>query len=280
MLLKSVAVFVDQSAASATRARYAVKLALRHGAHLIGIFVAPPGWDGRPADSYVRGTQAIQGLIERYKATERAASQAASQEFEAATRREDVSFEFRVLLAGDAGEQAKLSSLHVDLAVVGHSRPSGLPEGWTAESLLLATGVPFLIVPDEWSADMVAKHVIVGWNASREARRAIADSLPLLTSAQSVSLVVIDAAKNERHGEEPGADIALYLSRHGVKVTVAQIESANGTIGETMLRQAASSGADLIVLGAYSHNRTFEIVSGGVTRFLLEHSQIPILIAH
>lgn len=277
MPLKNIAVFVDLSQAGVVRARYAVELALRHGGHLIGIFVAPSGWHD-PTESYVRGHEAIRRLIDDHNAKEAAASKAASQSFNAATAREDISFEFRIIRESDA-DDAKLHSLHADLVIASHPGPGGLPDNWSAESLLLATGVPFLILPDGWRAGTVAERVLLAWNASREARRAISDSLPLLT-ARSVSVIIVDPAKNLRHGEEPGADVATYLSRHGANVTVEQIESNASPIADVILNHARRNNIDLIVLGAYSHSRFREIIFGGVTRSLLRDAAVPLLIAH
>ena len=279
MPLKNIAVFVDLTQTGVVRARYAVELALRHGGHLIGIFVAPSGWHIDPAESYVRGREAIRRLIDDHNAKEAAASKAASQSFNAATAREDISFEFRIVRENDA-DDAKLHSLHADLVIASHPGPGGLPDNWSAESLLLATGVPFLILPDGWSAGTVAERVLVAWNASREARRAISDSLPLLTAARSVSVIIVDPAKNLRHGEEPGADIATYLSRHGAKVTVEQIDSNGAPVADVILSYASRNNIDLIVLGAYSHSRIREIVFGGVTQSLLRDAAVPLLIAH
>ena len=279
MFLKNVVVFVDPSPAGEARTRYAVKLCLRHGARLIGIFVAPSGWQGNPADSYARGHDAIRELIERHRAEELAASDAASRSFAALTAPDDISFEFRII-RDDATEHAKLHSLHADLVIVGHPRPGGLPEQWSADGLLLATGVPVLIVPDRWTGETIAERILLGWNASREARRAITDSLPLLAAAQSVAVVVVDPARNERHGEEPGADVALYLSRHGATVTVVQIQSDGLPVADVILEHALQHQIDLIVVGAYSHARSREAIFGGVTRSLLKKATIPILIAH
>ena len=278
MPLKNIAVFVDLTETGVVRTRYAVELALRHGGHLIGIFVAPSGWHDS-TESYVRGSEAIRRLIDDHNAREAAAFKAASQSFNAATAREDISFEFRIIRESDA-DDAKLHSLHADLVIASYPGPGGLPNNWSAESLLLATGVPFLVLPNGWRTGTVAEHVLVAWNASREARRAISDSLPLLATAHSVSVIIVNPAKNLRHGEEPGADIATYLSRHGARVTVEQIESNGLPVADVILNYASRNNIDLIVLGAYSHSQLREIVFGGVTRSLLRDTVVPLLIAH
>ncbi|MCR6732721.1 MAG: universal stress protein [Afipia sp.] len=279
MPLKTIAVFVDPSAAGEARTAYAVKLAFHHGAHLIGIFVVPVGWDGSPSESFVRGQAAIRQLIERHAATEAAATDVANRSFSTVSTREDISFEFRILRHGDANEGATLNALHSDLVIVSGPRSGELPREWSAESLLLATGVPFLLLPERWTG-ATAEHVVVAWNASREARRAIADALPLLVEARSVTILVVDPQKNSRHGEEPGADVALYLSRHGAKVAVERVESNGEPVADVILGFAKRHNNDLIVVGAYSHSRTTEMIFGGVTRRLLRDATIPLLIAH
>lgn len=279
MLLKTIAVFVDPSAVGEARAAYAVKLAFRHRAHLIGIFAAPLTWGGSSSESFVRGQAAIRRLIEEHAASESAAVDVANRSFSTVSTRENISFEFRFLHQDDPNKSAALNALHSDLVIVGGPGLSGLPREWSAEGLLLATGVPFLLLPEHWTGP-AAEHVIVAWNASREARRAIADALPLLVSALSVTILVVDPQKNARHGEEPGADVALYLSRHGVNVVVEQVPSNGEPVADVILGFAKRHNNDLIVIGAYSHARTTEMIFGGVTRRLLRDTAVPLLIAH
>lgn len=280
MALKSLVVFVEPSSLGESRVRYAVKLALRHHAHLIGVFIVPKAWDSEPSDSYVRGAEAIRSMLARHEAAERRTLQRASDSFAQAAGHSDFTSEFRVIRDGDAGDLAKVNSLHSDLVIVGHPLPGGLPKPWSPERMLIATGIPFLIIPKEWQSDHVATNVLLAWNASREARRAISDALPILMAARSVTVVVVDPDKTNAHGEEPGADIAHFLSRHGVAAHVEQLRSNGTTVADTILDFAKRDKSDLIVLGAYSHSRTREILFGGVTRSLLQLVAIPTLIAH
>src|SRR5260370_35813423 len=122
--------------------------------------------------------------------------------------------------------------------------------------------------------------IIAGWQASREARRAVADALPFLVAAASVTLLVVDSAERAgRHGEEPGADIALYLTRHGARVEVEQVLSQGSPVADIILSVAANHGVDLIVIGAYSHARSVEMVFGGVNRTLLARAPVPVLMS-
>jgi nucleotide-binding universal stress UspA family protein len=179
-----------------------------------------------------------------------------------------------------ADDDMVLNSLHCDLVVIGHPDPPGLPKGWSPERLLMASGVPVLIIPDGWKSETIGDNILVGWNASREARRAMADAMPFLRAAQSVTVLVVDPAKRaDKHGQEPGADIGLYLARHGVHVDVEQATSNGSPIGEVILSRAVDRGMDLIIIGAYSHPRWAEIIFGGVTRTLLTEMPVPVLMS-
>jgi nucleotide-binding universal stress UspA family protein len=279
MAFRSIAVFVDPSPAGGARTSYAVKMASRHGAHLIGIFAVPTMWGNSPAESFVRGQAAVRRVIASHQSDEAVATDAANRSFSAGCAREGISFEFRHFRQDDVNDSAALNSLHADLVIVGGPRAGGLPRDWSAESLLLATGVPFLLLPEPWTGS-AAEHVVVAWNASREARRAISDALPLLVGALSVTILVVDPQKNPRHGAEPGADVAHYLTRHGAKVVVEQVQSNATPIAKVILAYAERHNIDLVVVGAYSHARTTEMIFGGVTRSLLHDAAVPLLIAH
>jgi nucleotide-binding universal stress UspA family protein len=279
MPFKSIAVFVEPTPAGEARISYAASLACRHGAHLIGIFMVPSMFSGSPAESFVQGRQAVRDVIAIHQARAAEAIEAAKRTLSAVCGRENISFEFRSLPQGDFGEDVALNSLHADLMIAGGQRGGGLPIEWSAEALLLATGVPFLLLPEIWTGS-IAEHVLVAWNASREARRAIADALPFLVEAKSVTILLVDPRKNSRHGEEPGADVAHYLSRHGAKVAVELAASHGKPVAKVILDYAERHAADLIVLGAYSHARTTQMLFGGVTRSLLRDAAVPLLIAH
>lgn len=279
MPLRSIAVFFEPTPSGEARAAYAARLAHRHGAHLIGLYMAPSLFNGSAAESFVQGRQAVREVIAMHKAMEAEAIEHAKRSLSAVCSSEGIGFEFRSLSQHDLSDNIALNSLHADLVIACSGRGGGLPAEWPAEALLLATGVPFILLPESWNAS-ATEHVVVAWNASREARRAISDALPLLVEAKSVTILLIDAEKNPRHGELPGADIALYLSRHGVNVSVKHTTSRGEPVAKVILDYARDQAADLIVIGAYSHARTAQMVFGGVTRSLLRDASVPLLIAH
>lgn len=281
MPLKTISIFFDEKSFSKNLIEYAMKIAAQHSAHITGIFVKPFDWPHEPYESYVRGREAIRALIEHYETQEGLAADLAASRFGAVAERHGVNFEFRILRGIDAGEDASQHSLHADLAIVGHAWPGKLPGSWSAVSMLLASGVPFLIVPDGWSATTPPENVTLAWNASRVARRAIADAMPLLSAARSVRVVVVNPETNPSYGAEPGADIALLLARQNINVTVQQLHTAPGkSIADAISADAGENGSDLIVMGAYGHSRSRELFLGGVTRCLLKSAVVPLLIAH
>ncbi|OYX69684.1 MAG: UspA domain-containing protein [Rhizobiales bacterium 32-66-11] len=279
MDIKTIAVLIDTSPSRETRVDYATNLARRHGAHLIGIFLLPPDIGGGLAASHVRGQAAIANLLHHQQARKDDLIRDARDIFEKHTARQGVPCEFRV--HDPRGEdERRISALHADLVVAASPKDSWLDDGPPADVLQLATGVPFLLVPENWRNTEAPQRILIGWNASRESRRAIGDSLPLLALASSVTVLIVDPQASIPAGEEPGVEVAMFLLRHGVRLTVDPVQSHGRAIPEVILEYAASNAHDLIVLGAYSHARAREIVLGGVTRSLLAQSPIPLLISH
>ena len=278
MTLKNIGVFVDATPEGEHRIDYAATLAHQCGAHLAGIHVVSAVRPEYRSDYYVIGEKAIRAF-ER-KAADEAATSNVRRRFEAISAKRDLSAEFRVIRRGGPDEDLTLSSLHSDLVVIGQRELQELKGYASPEKLLLSSGAPILVIPSGWKSESIGNRILVGWNASREARRAVADALPFLVAASSVTLLVVDSEQRAgRHGEEPGADIALYLARHGAHVEVEQAFSQGAPVADIILSCAAERGVDLIVIGAYSHARPVEMMFGGVTRTLLKEAPVPVLMS-
>src|SRR5216683_3151576 len=259
MTLKNIGVFVDATPEGEKRIDYAATLAHQCGAHLAGIHVVSAVRPEYRSDYYVIGEKAIRALLAERKAADEAATSNVRRRFEAISAKRDLSAEFRVI------GQRELQELK------GYTSP---------EKLLLSSGSPILVIPSGWKSESIGNKILVGWNASREARRAVADALPFLVAASSVTLLVVDSEQRAgRHGEDPGADIALYLARHGARVEVEQVLSQGAPVADIILSYAAEHGVDLIVIGAYSHARPVEMMFGGVTRTLLKEAPVPVLMS-
>ena len=249
MTLKNIGVFVDATPEGEKRIDYAATLAHQCGAHLAGIHVVSAVRPEYRSDYYVIGEKAIRALLAERKAADEAATSSVRRRFEAISAKRDLSAEFRVIRRGGPDEDLALSSLHSDLVVIGQRELQELKGYTSPEKLLLSSGSPILVIPSGWKSESIGNKILVGWNASREARRAVADALPFLVAASSVTLLVVDSEERAgRHGEEPGADITLYLARHGARVEVEQVLSQGSRVADIILSFARDHGMDLIVM--------------------------------
>jgi nucleotide-binding universal stress UspA family protein len=213
----------------------------------------------------------------------RGAADAALDRFEAQARAAGVNYERR--RSDDDAELVLVQQArYADLVVLSQADPaySGpallrqLPE-----YVMLHGGRPVLLAPYAGSHELPRRHAVVAWDGSRAATRAITEALPLLRTVERVTLAVFDVERQQgTHGEQPGADMALYLARHGMQVEVRQQRTSDGDVGSALLSLADDSAADLLVLGGYGHQRWREVVLGGVTRHLLQAMTLPVLMAH
>ena len=172
---------------------------------------------------------------------------------------------------------------NADLVIVGEPNPenAGTDDTLLVEAAFMDTGRPALVVPFAGAQSLPPKRVLVAWDGSREAARAVHDSLPLLHDADDVILLIVDAAKlGARFNNRPGANVVAHLSRHEVKARVKQVQSNGSAIAGLILSQASEEGVDLIVMGGYGHSRLREMIVGGVTRHMIERMAVPILFAH
>jgi nucleotide-binding universal stress UspA family protein len=278
MPYKTVLVLLGRSW-SAPQVKLAFSIAQSMDAHLIAL------WAGQPmafpayklAEAGPAAKRLNQHLAEDFAREERSAR----ERFDAAAARwGHTKCEWRVA-RGEALPAVALSARYADLVIAAQPVPgidyTGHEEA-AQEMLAIATGRPVLHVPCAGRFPSCGKSVLVAWNATREAARAVTDSLPILQRAEQVRVLVVDPGVEQ--GEMPGADLGLYLARHGVKVEVTTRSSGGIGIGEVILSTAAEASADLIVMGAYGHSRIREFILGGATRTLLESMTVPVLMAH
>ena len=279
MSYKTILVHVDQSRHAPARIKLAAQLALADNAHLIG--AAMSGISRFVYQNSAIGYGAPIVVTDLDFLTERANS--ALAEFDAIASSIGVlSYEKRLIDDEPDGGLA-LQARYCDLVVVGQTDPdeptvsliSDLPE-----YLMLHCARPVLIVPHAGQFDRIGNHPLVAWDGSMEATRAITNAIPLLKRANNVSLVLFNPGKQYQvHGEQPGVDIALYLARHGIEVTVVE-RGTEIDVGNALLSLAADLGSDLIVMGGYGHTRFREVLLGGATVTILKAMTVPILMSH
>lgn len=279
---KTITVLLDPSAAARNRAVHAVALAQRWGSHLVGVYLVDADAAESPCMSFAAGGSAMRDVIAyeaRLNGDAEAEVSAVEKGFLALCAQFAVAGEFRVIGRDGSAKDILLHTLHSDLIVVRPTEAYNLRDVATPERLLIASGAPVLVVPNAWAGQTIGDKVLVGWNASAAAHRALTAAMPFLVAAKLVTVLVVNRAGSSRHGQEPGADIAVQLARHGARVHVDRISSGNVPVADAMLRYATESNADLLVLGAYSHGRWRELVFGGTTRSLLKEIPIPVLLS-
>lgn len=155
-----------------------------------------------------------------------------------------------------------------------------LLKGKVLEGALFSSGKPLLMVPEGSHASLKPKRVMIAWDSRIEASNAVSHALDLLSSADDVHVVLVDPVEGDsEQGAEPGADIATYLARHGVKVTVDRLPSQGRTIAATLRQHAVDVSAELLVMGAYGHSRLRERIFGGVTKSIVDEPSLPVFMA-
>jgi len=281
---KEILVTVDTGPAGSARLDLAAALAERFEAHLIGLHtaltpLAPPGggyferFDRSLLDPLYR--EFSDRMVEREKTAQSLFGEVAAKRRLAAEWRTS---------AGYPSEDVALHGRYVDLVILGQIDPDNIETALFSprpEEIALAVGRPVLVVPYAGRFEECGRRVLVAWNASRAATRAINDAMPLLAGAETVTVLSVDPSEDSRaHGEVPGMDIAVHLARHGVKADVKSTVSGGIGVGNALLSRAGDIGADLLVMGAYGHTRVRELLLGGATRTILDSMTVPVLMSH
>ena len=274
---KTLLVHYDAGRTAAARLETAIQLAGAFDAHVTCLYAL----SAYPAPS--RAAEVGSVFVEAQKRAQAEMLQAARRGYDECLRRTGYQKAEWRATPEDALGAVALHARYADLVVIGQQNPdwpSGVHREFERDAPI-GIGRPLLVVPYAFERRPIGHKVLVAWNASREAARAVSDALPLLKRASHVQVIAFRPhAAGGAHGEEPGADVAWYLARHGVKVTVSRHDAPEIDVGNQLLSRAFDLSADLIVMGAWGHSRLHELVLGGVTRTLLDSMTVPVLMAH
>ncbi|MEK9726189.1 MAG: universal stress protein [Rhodospirillaceae bacterium] len=247
--LKDIIVHLDTTEASGRRVQAAVNLATAHGAHLTGVGVLYQPY----IPAYAEAQISLE-LIEQKLAAQRVALEEVSKAFAATADGAGASAEWRVS-DGEPVDVLGESARYGDLTILSQSEDTGeiLPGGHEIpDRVLLTSGRPALVVPSIHDGAPFGKSIVVAWDASRMAARAVHYAMPLLQKADQVTIMVANPKPGVHgHGDLPGADLAAHLARHGVAAEADHTVSDDVGIGDLLLSRAADAQADMIVLGAY-----------------------------
>lgn len=277
MQFKTILVHLDDSRRAGDRLRFATTIAAESQAHVAALRVLPPlpSYGGMSAEG---GVLAMKLMQEARKA----GVEQARTRFEEEARRTGYPVELR-MANGDPSTVMGLHGRYADLVIAGQADPDdglSMAPDFVAR-LVMNLPKALLVLPYAGTPVTPARRILIAWDGSREASRAVNNALPFLSAAQDIRVVSYNGRdKPEEFAGEPGADLALYLARHGLKIRVEQRTSPERDIGGRLLSEAADLDSDLIVMGAYSHSRAYEFVMGGVTRTVLEAMTAPVFMAH
>ena len=276
-MIKDILVNLNVTKEGGPTGNYAVSVAAALEAHLTGLaFVYDPivpmsGTGYIPAE-----------VIESQLADNEAAAKMAIKKFSEAANRAGISAEpltISASLAG-AGDQFARMARRFDLAIVGQAQPEASTlEEIIGETTLFDSGRPMIMVPYIQKAPLKLDNVMVCWDGSRTAARAISDAMPLLVKSGRAEVVIVTNERGKQD-EIEGADMGQHLARHGVKVDVHRISGGDIDVADALLSHAADSGADFMVMGGYGHSRLREFVLGGVTHSIFRSMTIPALMSH
>jgi len=275
MSYKTILVRADCGKRTDVCIEVAIRMAMQHDAHLIALYTQEP---------FVIPAYLIQAGQEVIKAQKKFADDETAR-IKSVYKNKTLSMGFKntewLYTLGFSADILVQQARYADLVVVGQadsSDKSNANKDFNAQ-LVLAAGRPILILPYAGSFLNIGSRILIAWNASREATRAITDTLPLLKRADSVNLIAL-SPKHDAQGHIPIDDIVLYLARHGVNVEVSKDHVTDIDAGNAILSCAADFGSDLLVMGGYGRSRLREWVLGGATRTILESMTVPVLMSH
>jgi len=277
MSYKTILVHVDDTSRTPSRIKLAAELAVKLEAHLLGI--ADTG-----VSRFIYQDGNINGvdpsLLSHLEYLRERATQNISDFKKLADSLGVHSFEGDIT-QDDALGGIGMRARYCDLVVVGQTNPDESSPAVMddfPEYMILNSGRPILVVPYAGEFKNIGKRPLVAWDGSRAATRAITDAIPFLRDADLVHVAIVNP-KGDTHGDQPGADLASYLARHGIKLEVS-VQRTKLDIGNAILSLAADLNSDMLVMGGYGHSRFKEMIMGGATRSILESMTIPALMSH
>jgi nucleotide-binding universal stress UspA family protein len=274
MAYKNILVHVDESKNAEATIQAACDIAAKSDAHVTGVYVIPHV----NTPIYVEASVPASILEGLEKAGQDAADKA-EKIFTKKMQSAGCQYEW-YSPRGYVDEHINRLGHFADLIVIGQGGSVDEPRvSHTVENnILMGSARPILVVPYIGYKNTIGNHIMVAWNETKEATRAVNDALPLLEKASIVDVLTIINGKTD--DDVPAADITLYLARHGVKAEASSTVKKGLTTSDILLNRAADHGVDLIVMGAYGHSRLRELVLGGATHNVLRHMTVPVLMSH
>ena len=278
MSYRDILVHLDETAASVLRARTAAEIASRTKAHLTGVFLMSEFLRQFMVADWLSALspEAADQIVRDHREAVRKASEQGRTALEAAAAEAGVESDW-ITINGDDSVLLVVVARRADLTVFPKSAHACLGEHViSAADLGLACGGPILVLPVDDYAPPVGKRVLVAWNGSREAARALRDAWPLIAAADERHILIV----SPNDAGTPDAQLESLFKRHGCEVNLILDSSRDESAAEVLDRQIAELDIDLLVMGLYGHPRLQEAVLGGVSRHMLSELRVPLFISH
>jgi len=285
MALKDLLVYVDGTEAALVRLRLAVDLARRHGSHLTVLYVSELSAEQlhelSTAELGLVSAEQLDELNRRLEASIDRAAAPLKSRLQTLGKEHHLTVEWG-FVKGLASTAALQHARYVDLSILGHGADGDSVGYSVSEQLLFVAGRPVLFIPTVGSFSTLGRHIVVAWNSSRPAARAVNDALALIERADRITVLAVNPADFiGRHYAPPIEWLVEHLRRHGADADVVQLENIPAaSIGDALQAEACALGADLLVAGAFGHPKVWEKLLGGVTCDLLARMTLPILMSH
>ena len=276
-MIKDIVVNLTIGVERDAAANYAISLASIFKAHLVGVAFV---YDPKVSVNLIVGIPAA--LIDAQRATTKHLANEAVARFEALAKQAGVMTESQMIdvAPGHVGDTFGRLARSFDLSVIRQAEPNKAEqEVPIIEGALFESGRPVIVVPYVQTQGAIFNRVMVGWDGSQTAARAIGDAMPVLKRAKMIEVFTVVAGPT-KNTELPGIDIGQHLSRHGLKVEVKRIPAEGINVPEAILSHAADISADFMVMGGYGHSRLREYVLGGATRGILASMTLPTLMSN
>lgn len=285
---KTILVPVSDGATGAAPLDAAIRLAAEFGSHLTALHVRTDPTEAVPLVGEGMSGALVEDMMTLAEEEAARRAEGARRAFDEACARHKVplanapgaggmSAEY-VDIVGREEECVAWRGRLSDMVVMG--RPvegAETPSLMTLNAALMESGKPTLLVPAT-SLTGIGGRIVVAWNGSAEAGRAVAMAMPLLERAAEVH--VLSIAEDERTTSVPAGELCAYLAWHGIEARCHTLHAPGSQSGEALLREASARGADLLVMGAYTHSRLRQLILGGITRHVLSHAEVPCLLSH
>ncbi|MDR3512984.1 MAG: universal stress protein [Caulobacteraceae bacterium] len=276
MEIKDILVFLEAGAPCEARLDLARTLAQRFGAVVSGLCASPePAMDF--ADSYVIGPAAVGETLAHRQAAIARLIEPTEAAFRAGLAAGGCDCSWEAATPNTSPRDLALEARFFDLAILRRPDAGDSPNRQLAELAALASGTPCLFTPEPAPAASGFDHVVLAWNGRREAKRALDDSLTFMKAAARVTVVIADG---EASAEADPAPLMRHLGRHGISAGLERFHAVSEDAGSVLLRACVALDADLLVMGAYGHSRSAELVLGGATRTVLAEAPLPVLMSH